>query len=95
MGTAEPHNRVLKRILKSVLISVFSVIGILLVLFSGLLLGQTESLHDSGHSVINIALEENEPDISENVIIVGLDGINLEAVVTIPPVGVVNNKLQK
>ena len=95
MGTAKPAKHVFTRILKSVLITVFSVIGILLVFFSGLLLGQRESLHDSVHSVINMALEENEPDISEKSMIVELDDTKLEAVATISPVEAYNYELQK
>ena len=95
MGTVKPDKRVFTRVLKTLLITVFSVIAILLVFFSGLLLGQRESLDDSGHSVISIALEENEPDISDNSMLVKLDGAKLEAVTTISPVEVVNYELQK
>ena len=95
MGTVKPDKRVFTRVLKTLLITVFSVIAILLVFFSGLLLGQRESLHDSGHSVISIALEENEPDISDNSMLVKLDDTKLEAVATISPIEAVNYELQK
>ena len=63
-----------------------SVFCFLLVLYSGVFLGQQEQLHESGYSVIKITLEEQKPDDSDNNVIVKLDGSELEAISPISPV---------